>query len=144
MRSSSLDWASVRWSHQIRAGRMTSLFSSSRTAPCIWPEKPTAEMDSHRRPEICSALRTARAAARHQSRGSCSAQPGTGLAKLACSSVPEASTAPCSSRMRARVPLVPTSMPRIGIRPPSYARLAGDAVYCALLVKRKIVQGTRR
>ena len=79
-------------------------------------------MDSAVRPEAWSALRTASAAARHQSRGSCSAQPGCGLAKLACSSVPEARTAPWSSTMTARVPLVPTSMPRIGIQPPSYAR----------------------
>jgi hypothetical protein len=75
------------------------------------------------------------AAARHQSRGSCSAQPGSGLAKLACSSVPEARTTPCSSRMTARVPLVPTSMPRIGMGPPSYTKPAGDCVSGTLLAK---------
>lgn len=140
--SSSLDCASVRWSHQISAGRMTSSFSSSRTAPCIWPEKPTQAIDSAGRPEACSALRTAMAAARHQSCGSCSAQPGSALAKLACSSVPEARTAPCSSRMTARVPLVPTSMPRMGMGPPSCVRLAGDSVSSALLRKGKRVSGT--
>ena len=73
-------------------------------------------MDSAARPEAWRTLRIASVAARHQSRGSCSAQPGCGLAKLACSSVPDARTVPCSSRMTARVPLVPTSMPRIGMR----------------------------
>lgn len=114
---------------------MTSSFSSRRTAPCIWPEKPTAAMASALSPESWSALRTAMAAARHQSRGSCSAQPGCGLAKLACSSVPEARTAPSSSRMTARVPLVPTSMPRMGIWPPSYTKPAGDFVSGTLLAK---------
>jgi hypothetical protein len=122
---------------------MTSSFSSSKTAPCIWPESPTAAMDSAARPEACSALRTARAAARHQSRGSCSAQPGCGLAKLACSSVPEARTAPCSSRIAARVPLVPTSIPRIGISPPVYKILARKVVSGTLMMRGELFPETR-
>jgi hypothetical protein len=49
----------------------------------------------------------AMSAARHQSSGSCSAQPGCGVRKGACSSDAELTTRPCSSTSTARVPLVP-------------------------------------
>ena len=67
------------------------------------------------------AWRTASAVARHQSRGSCSAQPGRGLANGACSSFADARILPFSSTMIARVPPVPTSTPRVGISPPIFA-----------------------
>ena len=61
--------AAVRWSFQRIAGRSTWSRSSSVTRPCIWPEKPI---------DAGSTSRSASAAsvARHQSSGSCSAQPG--------------------------------------------------------------------
>ena len=48
------------------------LGSSSTTSPCIWPERPI---------EVASTASAASAAsaARHQSSGSCSAQPGRGV-----------------------------------------------------------------
>ena len=102
--------------------RTTSSFASSRTAPCICPEKPTQEISSAATPGELSAFRTATPLARHQSRGSCSAQPGLGLANAACSSDPDAITFPCSSITSARVPLVPTSMPRNLMSPPAPTR----------------------
>src|SRR5215469_10579649 len=59
-----------------------------------------------------SDLRTATLQARHQSKGSCSAHPFCGEANAWCSSVPEETTTPHSSISSARVPLVPTSIPR--------------------------------
>ena len=59
-----------------------------------------------------SAPRTASPVARHQSRGSCSAQPGRGDANAACSEVADPRMRPRSSSRSARVPPVPTSMPR--------------------------------
>ena len=58
-----------------------------------------------------NAPRTAAPLARHQSRGSCSAQPVRGDANGTCSSVAEPAMRPVASMMMARVPPVPTSMP---------------------------------
>ena len=64
--------APVRWSFQRIAGRSTCSASSRTTSPCIWPERPI---------EVASTASAASAAsaARHQSSGSCSAQPGRGV-----------------------------------------------------------------
>jgi hypothetical protein len=53
--------------------------------------------------------------ARHQSPGSCSAQAGPGDVNAAWSLVAEAISAPSSVTRIARVPLVPTSIPRTGM-----------------------------
>src|SRR5829696_1417440 len=63
-------------------------------------------------PASARAPRTASPVARHQSAGSCSAQPGRGVAKAACSVVAEPTIRPDGSITSARVPLVPTSIPR--------------------------------
>ena len=69
----------------------------------------------------CSFARSERfarrgAAARHQSSGRCSAQPICGDANGSCSSVAEARILPSAPMIRARVPPVPTSMPRTYFR----------------------------
>src|SRR6516164_666932 len=78
------------------------------------------EIDSAETPESRIALGMACVAARHQSRGSCSAQPGSGLANGSCSAVPEERMRPLSSTRIARVPPVPTSMPRKWIHAPFF------------------------
>ena len=75
MRSSiSAHSKAVRWSFQRIAGRITRPVSSSTTRPCIWPERPIPAIS---RPADTSA--SADSAARSQSPGSCSAQPGRGV-----------------------------------------------------------------
>jgi len=59
-----------------------------------------------------TALRTARLVARHQSSGRCSAHSDLREAKGTCSSVADATMRPSSPMTKARVPPVPTSMPR--------------------------------
>src|SRR6266568_1925010 len=54
----------------------------------------------------------AHVAARHQSRGSCSAHPVWAEANATCSTVAEVVTRPSVSTTTARVPPVPTSIPR--------------------------------
>src|SRR4029077_12936473 len=76
------------------------------------PEKPTQATSSAEMSAKRSTLRTATLHARHQSSGCCSAQPILGEANGACSSVADANTAPCRLISRARVPPVPTSMPK--------------------------------
>lgn len=100
------------------AGRITSPLASRRTAPCICPEKPTQAISFPPIPDFSKAFWTAMPQALHQSRGSCSAHLAWGEAKGLCSSVPETTTLPCSSMMRARVAPVPTSIPRSLILPP--------------------------
>ena len=65
----------VRWSHQMMEGRSTSLFSSSITSPCIWPEMPTPAMSEGFTPDFSMTVFVVFAEAFHQSAGSCSAQP---------------------------------------------------------------------
>ena len=62
--------APVRWSFQRIAGRSTRSPSSSTTSPCICPESPIGP---------AGIRASAACAARHQSSGSCSAQPGCGV-----------------------------------------------------------------
>src|SRR6266403_6121526 len=104
--------SSVRWSHQISAGRNTSPAASSSTKPCICPLSPTAETSARVAPASVKHSATATQVARHQSRGSCSAQPNSGDAISACSAVAAPSTRPASSSSTARVPPVPTSIPK--------------------------------
>ena len=99
---------SVRTSHQMSAGRRTLPSLSSMTAPCIWPVRPTASMCT----PLASTSRMAFCAARHQSSGSCSAQPGCGVRNGSCSAEAEPTSCPFSSTSTARVPPVPTSIPR--------------------------------
>jgi len=103
---------SVRTSHQIKAGRTTSSDSSSITAPCICPEKPTQAIASPPSEAFPKALRAATPVARHQSSGRCSAHPICGEANGSCSSVAEEITFPDLSIIKARVPPVPISIPR--------------------------------
>ena len=63
--------AAVRPSFQRIAGRITRSSSSSTTRPCICPESPIRPGRDARASAAC--------AARHQSSGSCSAQPGRGV-----------------------------------------------------------------
>ena len=93
-------------------GRSTAPFSSSRTAPCIWPVRPSAAMGCFGSGAAAMASRMASCAARHQSSGSCSAQPGCGVRKGAWSLAALEITLPLASTMTARVPPVPTSIPR--------------------------------
>src|SRR5713226_7026217 len=104
--------SSVRWSHQISAGRTASPAASSSTKPCICPLSPMAETSARVAPASVKHSAIARHAARHQSRGSCSAQPNSGDAISACSAVAAPSTRPASSSSTARVPPVPTSIPK--------------------------------
>ena len=67
--------AAVRWSFQRIAGRTTSSAESSATSPCIWPERPMPAGS----PAARSSSSTA-APPSHHSSGSCSAQPGRGVA----------------------------------------------------------------
>src|SRR5215469_3065491 len=61
--------------------------------------------------------RTASTVARHQSSGSCSAQPGLSILIGLCSPVAAPITWPSGRMITARVPVVPTSIPmRYGIR----------------------------
>src|SRR5216684_5208827 len=104
--------SSVRWSHQISAGRNTSPAASSSTKPCICPLSPTARTSAPVAPASVKHSATATQVARHQSLGSCSAQPNSGDAISACSAVAAPSTRPASSTSTARVPPVPTSIPK--------------------------------
>src|SRR6478752_2671319 len=93
--------AAVRWSFQRIAGRITRASPSSATRPCIWPESPTAPSGSRARQAW---------AARHQSAGSCSAQPGSGVESGYGSSA-VASNSPSGEIAIALTPVVPTSSP---------------------------------
>ena len=75
------------------AGRTTSPASSSSTAPCIWPERPTARIDDGLDSARRQRSRMASRLARHQSSGSCSAQAVCGDVNGACSAVADASDA---------------------------------------------------
>src|ERR1700694_2324962 len=75
-------------------------------------EKPTHATSFPRNSGFASAPLTAIVHARHQSSGDCSAQPMFGEPNGACSSVDEAMSLPRSLTTRARVPPVPTSIPR--------------------------------
>ncbi len=104
--------SSVLWSHQIGAGRTTSPAASSSTRPCICPLRPIAAISPASVLALDKHSAIATQAARHQSRGSCSAQPNCGDTIGACSAVAEPNTRPASSSSTARVPPVPTSIPR--------------------------------
>src|SRR5713101_8932707 len=93
-------------------GLSTSPGASSNTKPCICPVTPMPEMSPPLAPAFVIHSRIAEQAARHQSRGSCSAQPTLDDDIRACSAVAAPSTRPVSSSSTARVPLVPTSIPR--------------------------------
>ena len=95
--------AAVRWSFQRIAGRSTRSASSRQTSPCIWPERPSQTSPNGN-------LSSTASAARHQSSGSCSAQPGCGVESgYGSSSV--ASTSPSGEIATALTPVVPTSSP---------------------------------
>ena len=72
-RSISSHCAAVRWSFHRIAGRITRSAASSATSPCIWPLSPMPAISSQ------SSASSAASVARHQSSGSCSAQPGRGV-----------------------------------------------------------------
>src|SRR5216684_5194768 len=93
-------------------GRSTSPRASSNTRPCICPVTPMPAMSPLVAPAFVMHSRIAEQATRHQSSGSCSAQPTLGDDIGACSAVAALSTRPVSSSSTARVPLVPTSIPR--------------------------------
>src|SRR5579864_1787397 len=93
-------------------GRSTTPFLSSNTRPCIWPVRPMPRISSAPVLPLWRHCGIARHAVRHQSCGSCSAQPMCGELIAACSHVAELSTRPVWSSKTARVPPVPTSMPR--------------------------------
>src|SRR6185295_18827560 len=95
------------------AGRNTSSLESRRTKPCICPERPTALISSL--DDCDKTSRTTVIVACHQSSGSCSAHPVRVETKGTCSAVAEATTLPSGSITTARVPPVPTSMPKVFI-----------------------------
>jgi hydroxypyruvate isomerase len=97
------------------AGRTIRSSASSNTAPCIWPDRPTARMAAAGMPARSIAARMTSWLARHQSSGSCSAQPIRGDANGACGWVASASSPPSSAMRSARLPVVPTSSPSRGI-----------------------------
>src|SRR5207248_10070793 len=94
------------------AGRNGSSFSSSKTAPCICSERPTQAISVAAMLLFFSTAATASQHACHQSFASCSAQPIRGEANGTWSAGAEATIAPLSLTNTARVPPVPTSMPR--------------------------------
>ncbi len=102
----------VRWSHQISAGRTTSPAASNSTRPCICPLSPIAAISLAVAFAFIRHSAIAPRAARHQSRGSCSAHPNSGDDIGACSAVAAPNTRPASSSSTARVPPVPTSIPK--------------------------------
>ena len=77
-RSISSHSAAVRWSFQRIARRMTLLFLSRNTEPCIWPDRPIAFTSAGLSFALAIVLRTDRIVACHQSSGSCSLQSGLG------------------------------------------------------------------
>src|SRR5712692_2536936 len=93
-------------------GLSTSPCASSNTKPCICPVTPMPEMSPPLTPAFVIHSRIAEQAARHQSSGPCSAQPTLEDDIGACSAVAAPSTRPVSSSNTARVPPVPTSIPR--------------------------------
>ena len=74
-------------------GRRTSPASSSITRPCICPEMPRAFTSPASTPLLANTWRMVSTAARHQSAGSCSAQPFCGCV-MGYSTVAEAMTCP--------------------------------------------------
>jgi hypothetical protein len=69
----------LRWSHQIRAGRMTLPAASSSVRPCIWPERPIAFTSSPFAPAAPRTPLIASCAASHQFSGRCSAHMGRSI-----------------------------------------------------------------
>ena len=102
----------LRVSHQMSEGRKTLPAASSSTAPCICPVNPIPAIALAGWPLAVSTARMACCAARHQSAGSCSAQPSDVARKGACSLAAEATTLPFASTNTARVPPVPISIPK--------------------------------
>ncbi len=100
-RSISAHSAPVRWSFQRIAGRMTRSSAASATRPCIWPDRPIGPSGSLAR-HAC--------VARHQSSGSCSAQPGWGVESGYGSSA-LAISSPSAEIAMPLTPDVPTSSP---------------------------------
>ena len=99
----------LRPSHQMSDRPSGSPAPSSRTTPCIWPERPIAI--TSRVPAAASASCTAPVTPRHQSFASCSAHSGFGVCS-GYSRVAPATTRPSAGSTRiARAPVVPTSMP---------------------------------
>ena len=72
----------ARWSHQMMHGRMTDRSASRKTDPCICPESPTPEIEPASTPLEAISWLIALVEAYHQLSGSCSAQPGYGVAVL--------------------------------------------------------------
>ena len=70
--------AAVRWSFHSRAGRRTSSRAPRKTEPCICPVRPSPATAS--RPTAPATRPRTSCAAAHQSAGSCSVQPGRGVA----------------------------------------------------------------
>src|SRR3989440_8937852 len=102
MRSSiSAHSAAVRWSFHRIAGRSTRCSASRTTSPCICPDSPTGP--SGNPPRTSSA-------ARHQSSGSCSDQPGCGR-ESGYSALAVARTCPSPSIATPLTADVPTSRP---------------------------------
>src|SRR5215211_2736641 len=99
-----------RWSAQMTAGVSTRSFSPRKTAPCIWPEKPTPPIETPA-PDHPTAWCTAVQVACHQASGSCSAQPGCGRI-TGYSALPVPRTIPSRSTTSALTEDVPRSMPR--------------------------------
>src|SRR5258708_15004235 len=93
-------------------GFRSPLCAPSNTNPCMCPPTPTPELAPPLAPAFVIHSRIAEQAARHQSSGSCSAQPTLEDDIGACSAVAAPSTRPASSSSTARVPPVPTSIPR--------------------------------
>ena len=104
--------APVRWSFQRIAGRSTCSSASSATSPCIWPDRPIPATSP--RAELLERLLRRR----HQSSGSCSAQPGFGVESPYSSSA-RPTTSPSSEMASALRPLVPTSIPTATLMPPA-------------------------
>ena len=93
----------VRWSFQRIAGRSTFPAASRQTRPCICPDSPIPSASA---PTSASAL----SAARTQSSGSCSDQPGRGV-ESGYSRSTRSSTSPVGDTASALTAVVPTSSP---------------------------------
>lgn len=103
--------AADRTSFQRMAGRCTSPAASSSTAPCIWPDRPTALTFAHAAGCSARSRDAALTVAAHQACGSCSLQPGWGR-EMSSRTPADAAIAPRSSSSRSFTSDVPRSMPR--------------------------------
>src|SRR5665647_2557085 len=101
-------WAIDRVSAQMIAGRTGVPAPSSRTAPIIWPEKPTPSMRDASHSAAPSSRRVASHTACHQASGSCSALP-PGPKSVSYLVVTAPSTRPSASTKVALSPVVPRS-----------------------------------